>query len=432
MHEGVYKSTIIDDNLDDRVELGDLCDAIHSRMPLLTHLKVDMFPHPKYLTPLTGLIKSLPNLTSVELPAFDKVSKILPAVLSLSRLRIMKFNAQLLDKASNRVVAVTDIGPYIDSLDVDTRLEFPLELQEIEIYCVSFTAAVGFFRFHGLSDLVNLRKIDLVSNIIEKPSVIRDLFKALSQTCRQITHLEVTYTQGLCSEIMDDQVENPSSLPVLTSSDIVSFADIRHLLGCTEMVNMNFIHPYGLDITDEDVTEMATAWPKLRYAGIGSYPARRIDRGIVGSPSFRSFFTFVEKCPFIESIYLLVNTTIPFAPPTTHTVPHTLRIVGVGLSEIQDGNEYSVALLLSKLCGPRCTLTYDVEERFTKLKQKAFRDRWEAVTKLLPLINGLEARIGEIVEEKEKEILDLKRELALAREIIASRRPICSRPMDFV
>ncbi|THU88970.1 hypothetical protein K435DRAFT_302095 [Dendrothele bispora CBS 962.96] len=408
MHEGVSKCTLIA-NGNYRFSPETLCHVIHSRMPFLTHLSVDMFPHVEYLEPLVDLVKNLPNLTSVELPPFREVSKILPTIFNLTHLKAMRFKVgDDVARFNKDIISVTDIGPHMDLLNPKPS---PLNLQDVELYCASYGSVLGFFQFSGL---IHLHEITLVSEVIEKPPAVRNLFRTISRNCRRITKLSVTYMRALHRRILGED-----DFPSPTSGDIVSFDDICDILVCTEIVSLVFVHPYGLDVTDLDAEKMAAAFPKLKKADIGSYPACRIVRAMIRSPSLRSFFIFADKCPFIEEIHLLVNTAISFPPPTITHVSRTLRVVGVGLSEIHGRDEYSIALLLSQICGPDCTLIYDPTNLSKRLEQEELRDKWETVKKLLPLANGLRARVAEIMEEKEREIRSLK-ELLLVRDMTSS------------
>ncbi|KAK7448467.1 hypothetical protein VKT23_013729 [Stygiomarasmius scandens] len=404
MHDGVRECVLVDDEVDNSVELEDLSETIHYKMPMLTLLEIDMFPHAKYLEPLIGLIKNLPDLTSLELPAFEETSKILPHVFDIPNLKHMRFMASLV--GSDRTISVSDVGPYMESFGDNANFDLPSQLEEIALRCVSISAVAGFFRFRGLTSLLHLCQVRITSSILEEPAAVRDLFKALSQTCRRLTHVTFTHLSRVSKRVLDTKA---SDRPALTPRDIVSFDKIRDILLCTEMVDFSFCHPYGLSITDADVEEVASSWPKLKLIVLGSYPARRIDQGLIEKPSFRSYFSFIEKCPSIEEIHLLIDTTVPFTPHKIYSISRSLRVIGVGLSELED--EYSFAMLLSHLCGPRCSLHYDPEQRFLKLDGNEIYEKWKAVGTLLPLINGLKARVSDTIDEKDRRIRYLEEEV---------------------
>ncbi|THU81733.1 hypothetical protein K435DRAFT_972248 [Dendrothele bispora CBS 962.96] len=419
MHDSVRECILVDDDIDNSVPLADLSETIHSKMPWLTLLEVDMFPHAKYLEPLIGLIKNLPDLTSLELPAFEETSKVLPHVFDIVNLKHMRFIASLV--GSDRIISVSDVGPYMESFGDNASFDLPSRLEEIAFRCISISAVVGFFRFRGLSSLLYLHQIRITTSIVEEPSSIRDLFRALSQTCKRLSHFTFTNLSRVSKRMVDAQSNNSSDLPTLTTNDIISFNNLRDILVCTEMVNFSFNHPYGLSLTDFDVEEVASAWPKLKVIDLGSYPARPSGKDLVSRPSFQSFFHFTEKCPRIEEIHLLLDTTIPLmatpAASTSHKtyppISRTLRVVSVGLSELED--EYSFAMFLGQLCGPQCRLKHDPEERFAKLNRKGVSEKWKAVETLLPLVNGLKARISESVDIKNRRIRDLEEEISRLR-----------------
>ncbi|KAF5366773.1 hypothetical protein D9758_006494 [Tetrapyrgos nigripes] len=416
MHEGVRKCTIIDDNLQSGIRLDDLCEAIRSRMPFLTLLKIDMYPYAKYLEPLINLIKSLPHLKSLSLPAFEQTSKILPCILDLVNLKSMKFDASLVDsKNSEETIAVSDLGSYMDSWGESASFDFPSELAEIVFHCISLNAVLGFFRFRSLGNLMHLRDIYLFSTVTETPNAVRDLCKALSQTCRRMTHFKLSYDQGISNKLIEDQVNDSPDLPVLMSKDVVSFEDMQDILVCSEMIEFGLRHPYGLEITDDDIERVALAWPNLEYVQLGSYPARRVGKNFA-KPSIKGYFLFVDHCPRIEEIHLCIDATIPFTPSKSYTPSPILRNLGVGLSELVD--EYAFTMHISLICGPKCSLQYDPEDRFEKLKELGMKEKWAAAVKLLPLINGLKARVSATVGEKEERIRYLERELSLAKEML--------------
>ncbi|KAK7448460.1 hypothetical protein VKT23_013722 [Stygiomarasmius scandens] len=379
---------MVDDvsDIDNAKELSGIWETVRSQMPLLTHIVVQVPPLASHLDQITQLIKNLPQLKSLELPAFEETSKILPCVLGISQLKRMKFNFSFIPSSESnddKIISIRDVGCYMDSPDLD----IPPQLEDIDFHCASLGATMAFFQSRGFSQLTHLRTICTAA--IEEPPLLGQFVTTISQTCRQITNFEFVLYSAVSKRILESQ-DSPD-LPVLTCREIVSFSNIRGILNCNEMIEFSFRHPYGLDITDFDIKELATAWPKLKSVRLGSNPVQRVDRGLIRNPTMNAFVSFVEHCPLIEEIYLIVDATLPLnLPKGSTTASQTLHTIGVGISEI--GDENAVVMFLSQLCGPQCKLLRASVDRFEKLRSKSMHSKWQKVAKLLPLLTGFKGQ----------------------------------------
>lgn len=220
-------------------------------------------------------------------------------------------------------------------------------------------------------------------------------------------------------------------------------------------------HDYPVDISHDNITELATSWPSLESLNLACEPVNLPSEPSSHTLTLLSLLPFARYCPDILTLGLFINATTADLASSGDTHTHTVDLprfkklskLSMGVSRITDPG--AVALFLSQLCPLECEVEYGVtwecefresggltnelegwtvnlgagaddgvEEgratnNLTELMTEVARrcDSWKQVGRMLPLLTRL--RMQE--RARTKALMDEAENLRVRNQILAER-----------
>ncbi|KAJ6544789.1 hypothetical protein DFH09DRAFT_873070, partial [Mycena vulgaris] len=245
----------------------------------------------------------------------------------------------------------------------------------------------------------NLTALYLDSQLVESPAVVHELLSVLADTCQLLESL------GIVTLIS-------ANLP---SEERISFATLRPLQNFPNLTIFELIHQNPLDLTMDDLDQLARSWPSLRKLILNNEPAVSEQSAL----TLKALLPFSRHCPELEQLGLFINAStadLPSSYPTDLTSSYTpfakLQRLSMGVSLIEE--EGAVALFLSQLCPLRTHIEYGVTWETAELIETlldAMADRcmkWQKVAELLPLLTKLRMEERERSRRLVAEVQDLR------------------------
>ncbi|KAK7442032.1 hypothetical protein VKT23_016309 [Stygiomarasmius scandens] len=342
-----------------------LCEAIKVYIPGLTNLTIYAYPEQEYVISLVDLLKSLPNLTDVNVPAFRDISSVLSSLDGSLALRRLSFDAYSED------IAVTLTG--------HSPVNLP-SLDELEFYVRQYQKLGQLLRANQFRSLTSLM---LVTISIECPASIKAILNHISYSFPSLERLELSYISDLLEEHPDIQ-DPPSETAIITLDDLIP------VLSCTKISSFILEHPYPLNLSDSDIRKIALAWRNLKTLWFSSTPLTKSQWSI--KITLWGILFLVHQCPDLEELSLQVNTKLENMSPLDCFSCHAAEKVAaltefdVGNSPIESEDVNNVVVALSRFCSPECQLKWDEESG---------ESHWQKVEDLLPPLSKMQSTIRE-------------------------------------
>ncbi|KAF9260055.1 hypothetical protein L218DRAFT_625080 [Marasmius fiardii PR-910] len=364
MHERVRNFQLYDSGWMDILAAQFLVEAVQARMP---DLSVSIEALQSYVGPLVELLGSLPNLQTVQLPAFADISDIVNYVATSRTIKHLSFTeTHLVDNTTG--VEIMGSG----GRDVFTKME------GFSICSASYLPIATFLNNHSFRAL---RTLGVETNMIEDILSTRQIFCAVSHSCPLSEFVKISYT--------DRAIDNHEGQ--LPQRDAISFSDFSYILNFGRVMRFEFSHPYALDLTDIDLFQIAEAWPNLHTIDLSPAPKAI---GNIRKPSLFSICFLFAYCLQIRCIGLLFDTTnhtVPFAW-IPNSPKSTIRWCGplserldVGRSALREEDVMEVTDTLAHILAPNCRIKFC----------RSFDDAnvWEGVAKWTPSLANLVAAV---------------------------------------
>ncbi|GJJ07537.1 hypothetical protein Clacol_001739 [Clathrus columnatus] len=352
---------------------------------------------------LAGFLKSLTYLEVIQLPCYWQTRNVVTALSTLKHLRSVRthvpsrtiYRGQTREVEDIRTITFTDgCFPALKTFYIDGR-----RLSEIEHLLR---------KPHAPKHLTTLT---IMSLQIENSAALHDFIKVLAELCPSLRHIVLA--------LYVSETSNPPS--------IINFDVIRPILDFPRLVGFKITHKEPLQITEDDIKEMAMNWHALETLHLCHDPyileAENIDSGL--SPD--CLLSFAEHCPNIKELGLYINATRwnrnEDLPPTPRPFGRLQRL-HVGVSRVTHPNV--IARFLSDIC-PRplviftdsCWETAAVRESVPVSQSR--REVWQQVATFhrdLLEVRMLERRLHqEKAKAMEVEITKLKRNASMHSEI---------------
>ncbi|KAG6831041.1 hypothetical protein H0H87_006349 [Tephrocybe sp. NHM501043] len=109
---------------------------------------------------------------------------------------------------------------------------------------------------------------------------------------------------------------------------------------------------------------------------------------LIGPFTLRDLDSFIECCPRLQELRIIINTTSPIFTPSPHDIPpfSPLKILDIGWSFLSEDSVEEVSVALAQILPRQCTVlyTYDVHES------------WIHLVRMLPALR----RVMEFTEER--------------------------------
>lgn len=182
----------------------------------------------------------------------------------------------------------------------------------------------------------------------------------------------------------------------------ITFACLRPLLSCTELLRLDLGMDYPLNHNESEVMEMGAAWRYMESLDLGSDPSFQAIRNQALGTSLMLLPGFAKAFPQLRCLGLYLSGKQPPQIKVDGRMPHRLRrldLLDVRLSPIPGGLEKleEVAVLLAGICPQasicaessdwRDAVILDEEE---KLDDQPRQASWEEVDKLMKMISRFE------------------------------------------
>ncbi|KAJ7495543.1 hypothetical protein FB451DRAFT_1121995 [Mycena latifolia] len=323
--------------------LSQIVPTMAVKCPSLTHVTISMQDDygESELQSVSGFVRDLAHVEDLTVPNLDPAAfEHLGRLSSLSALRLE--NPKMCRMTQLPAIASTPPRHMYSSLTV---LQFGATTVE------RMTEFIEVISNAPLEELEAESLYDAATN-----DVIGRLYSALAAHCSH-NSLQRILIEG-------------ESLPEWAVPDQfrISGAILRTLFCFVNMVSVSLEQPFGFDLDDADIFDMARTWPRLEFLALAAYPALKPRVTIQG------LYAFAQQCPNLDYLEITVDGTVVVpAPPAGSVSQHSLRVLNVSGSLINSPN--AVATFLSTIF-PQTDVEFDLEEAGEEGK---YRARWEEV-----------------------------------------------------
>ncbi|KAJ7158899.1 hypothetical protein C8R46DRAFT_1178256 [Mycena filopes] len=355
---------------------------VASRMPHLTLLDLRTnVPMHDLEDAATSLIRGLAKLRKIIFPRFSTTSRIVETLATLKDLGCIEFH-----------------GAFSSLWD----LSLTCALDD----CTTFMKQVF--------APTNLTALYVDSRLMESPTAVHELLVVLADTCQLLESLGIITLVG---HVTGAECQTLAEVP---SAARISFATLRPLSNFPNLNIFEIIHQYPLDVTLEDLEQLARSWPSLRKLVLNNEPVVSDE---FSSLTIAALLPFARYCPELEQLGLFVNASTADLPSTSQvdlspayqSKPFSkLRRLSMGVSLIQD--EGAVALFLSQICPLHTHIEYGVtwdttalveaDELLTTIAERCHT--WAKVSQLLPLLTKLRMEERDRTRLLMSEVQDLR------------------------
>ncbi|KAH9934609.1 hypothetical protein B0H21DRAFT_699332 [Amylocystis lapponica] len=388
--------------------LSDFFMDVAVRMPALVHLDLCFtFPVHEIEGDLTALIRRLPKLRKIVLPLYTLTSKVVETLSTLQHLGTIQF--EFMERQGQ--------GDVLDLARFAPRLEegaFPA------LWDLSLSAHLSdMTRFlSGSFSPTNLTSLYVHVLSAVATSTVTDFIVAVSENCQLLTHLYLELLMATTA----------SELDVLErAGHWLTFDALRPILRCHRLIAFELRWALPLQISQDDIEELASQWPFLEMLTLNCEPVPLAP--LTPSPlTLRALLPFAAHCPNLRELGLYLSATAAdldaLAGGGTGNTPtfRSLARLRTGLSSITEPGP--VALFLSALCPLGCEVAAGVSwpdgfgvraadvdaDVLEDMQGRAavWYERWEEVGRVLPLLVRLRAEERARRTALEREVADLR------------------------
>ncbi|OAX37634.1 hypothetical protein K503DRAFT_719480 [Rhizopogon vinicolor AM-OR11-026] len=337
------------------------------------------------------LLRSLPHLKKVIFPEFYFTSNILSELSRMKHINIVQFEHGP-EQGLGEEKDVVSFAPVLE------QGAFPV------LWDLAITARLGDVTRFMNADFapINITSLYLSTYIEHEPEQVHAFLVTLSQKCRLLSQLyiKLLHVRGHLMLIPAKQITFDTLRPVLSLPNLTTF---------------EVMHKYPVNITLEEIEELASRWPSLESLALNEEPLVMFDFTL----DLRALVPFARHCPKLRRLALFMDATTAKIHPTQELKPFTaLSILSVGTSQAHDSD--AVAAFLSHLCPAGCELEIGIT--WTAYGSRSCRELengvlleinrrftpWEIVKDLLPVLIQLRREEREKSKALQEEVEDLR------------------------
>ncbi|OAX32090.1 hypothetical protein K503DRAFT_805521 [Rhizopogon vinicolor AM-OR11-026] len=187
-----------------------------------------------------------------------------------------------------------------------------------------------------------------------EPERLHTLLAILSDQCHLLINLYIKLARV------------PGQLKLIPTNQI-TFDTLRPVLSFKNLTTFEVLHKYPVNITLEEIEELASRWPSLRSLSLNEEPLVMSNFTL----DLRALVPFARHCPKLYRLGLFMDATTARIHPTQELKPFTaLRFLSVGTPQARDPD--AVAAFLSHMCPLECKL--DVSITWTTFSSRSCRE----------------------------------------------------------
>jgi hypothetical protein len=270
------------------------------------------------------LLRGLPHLKGVIFPEFYLTSTIVSELSRKKHINVIRFELGFREGFGLE----GEFSPILE------QGAFPV-LQDLSI-----TASLGdIIRFMNADfSPINITSLFINTYIELEPEQLHTLLATLSKK------------YPLLFELYIKLLHVPAQLELVPAKQI-TFDTLRPVLSFPNLTTFELMHTYPVNITPEEIEELASRWPSLEHLCLNEEPLVMHDFTL----DLQSLIPFARHCPKLLQLGLFMDASATKIHPMQELNPFTsLEFLCVGTSLA--GDRCAVAAFLSCLFPPGCQL----------------------------------------------------------------------------
>ncbi|KAJ7042331.1 hypothetical protein C8F04DRAFT_1390734 [Mycena alexandri] len=198
------------------------------------------------------------------------------------------------------------------------------------------------------------------------------LFSTLAGQCPHTSLRTIEYYARIFS--------NPPSEP---TDYVLTGQTLRPLFCFMSMVHVTLYRLSGIDLTDDDVFELASAWPRLELLSLGGF------NHVPSRVTLHALSVFARCCPRLASLSLALNASL--VPDNSADIPpqHLMEYIYLGRAVITAPArvaQYVAAMFPATKVNAWANLEADAPRN---VQERVYHDRWQIVQEHLVAIRSL-------------------------------------------
>ncbi|KAI0795977.1 hypothetical protein C8Q75DRAFT_744681 [Abortiporus biennis] len=356
---------------------------------------------------IVPLIRGFAKLKCFITPMYALTSTLIEELSRLKQLDTVKFGKAIENGTGDR----RDVEELVPSLQPGAFSS----LRQFS-FCTRLAQAIQCVQHPSFPKNLHVLEIQLLA--AEDHHLLMDLFAVVSRDLLPLRQFHVDFVIA---------PETPITYPPPPMTGRSRVPVFLSLLQCHNLTIFEFRWDYQLNITDEDLAEIASAWPSLEIFILNCEPIPEIATR--PTLSLGALIPFARHCPHLRKLGLFIDgDSIPDSSIVGSIEPFkSLKTLCVGTSPISYVEP--VALFLSQLCSQKFeivsgirwpdaySLTLDllgiVDDRRVTLTDNWVR--WNDVSKVLPL--AIKARLDE-----RSKMSDLRKQIEMLARVRMEER----------
>ncbi|KAJ7615594.1 hypothetical protein DFH06DRAFT_1062672 [Mycena polygramma] len=212
-------------------------------------------------------------------------------------------------------------------------------------------------------------------------------FEPQPATATEVQRLFTAITAGFSHSTFTSLVlYNPS---VVDGDDLVPFSTLQRLFAFRGLVTLNLTFVVGFNLDDNNVAELARAWPQMEVLLLPGQSTAITPRATLACLS-----SFARYCPHLHTLGIALDATALLKADSSHGHQQCLQLIDVGYSPIKEPS--AVARFVSAVFPKVKTIdtfqdNHDENEDETQHPASIYRRLWGEVLHALPEVvaNGL-------------------------------------------
>ncbi|KAJ8592766.1 hypothetical protein M405DRAFT_812276 [Rhizopogon salebrosus TDB-379] len=253
---------------------------------------------------------------------------------------------------------------------------------------------------------INIMSLSIDTYVEHEPEQLHMLLVTLSDRCHLLSEL--------CISLM--HVSAPLEL---CPAHQITFDTLRPVLSFRNLTAFEVFHKYPINITLEEIEELASRWPSLKSLCLNEEPLVMSDFTL----DLRALLPFARHCPNLYRLGLFMDATTVKMHPMQELKPFTaLRVLCAGTSLAR--HPEAVAAFLSHICPPGCEIEMGLvwptvighsyrsldEDVLSEMQNRS--SHWQTVHDVLPILIRLQRdekeRSKALIAALQEEVEDLR------------------------